>query len=82
MGMIGVYVNDIILAGKSDKRMKEVEEDLAKKFNIKDMGKLHHFLGKKIIQPVGTPVDSMKLVKAAEDDKQIVNSCINQQLEV
>lgn len=99
MFMIGVYVNDIILAGKSDKRMKEIKKDLAKKFNIKDMGKLHHFLGKKIIQyentgevwigqpaytesllqkfgmdqakPVGTPVDGMKLVKAAEDDKQI-----------
>ena len=99
MFMIGVYVDDIILAGKSDKRRKEVKRDLAKKFNIKDMGKLHHFLGKKIIQyentgevwigqpaytenllqkfemdqakPVGTPVDSMKLVKAAEDDKQI-----------
>ena len=41
MFMIGVYVDDIILTGKSDKRMKEVKKDLAKKFNIKDMGKLH-----------------------------------------
>ena len=44
---IGVYVDDIILAGCSDKRIKEVKDALAHKFDIKDMGKLHYFLGTK-----------------------------------
>ncbi len=45
---IGVYVDDIILAGESEKRMKEVKDTLTKKFDIKDMGQLHYFLGMKI----------------------------------
>ena len=50
MFVIGVYVDDIVLAGKSDKRIEEVKKTLAKQFDIKDMGKLHYFLGMKVIQ--------------------------------
>eukprot|EP00794_Sanderia_malayensis_P006281 gene6281-7003_t len=48
--MIAVYVDDIILGGKTQKRMTEVKKELADKFTIKDMGKLHHFLGVKIVR--------------------------------
>eukprot|EP00794_Sanderia_malayensis_P003848 gene3848-4384_t len=48
--MIAVYVDDIILGGKTQKRKTEVKKELADKFTIKDMGKLHHFLGVKIVQ--------------------------------
>ena len=34
---IGVYVDDIILAGHSDKKIKDVKDALAHKFDIKDM---------------------------------------------
>lgn len=50
MCIIGVYVDDIVLAGKSEDRLKEVKEELAKQFDIKDMGKLHYFLGMKVVQ--------------------------------
>ena len=50
MFLIGVYVDDIILAGKSDKSIKEVKRALDAKFDIKDMGKLHYFLGIKFLQ--------------------------------
>ena len=50
MFLIGVYVDDIILAGKSDNRIKEIKRALAAKFDIKDMGRLHYFLGMKILQ--------------------------------
>ena len=50
MFIIGVYVNDIVLAGKSDKKIEEVKKALAKQFDIKDMGKLHYFLCMKVIQ--------------------------------
>ena len=44
---IGVYVDDIILAGPNLERIKET---LSQKFYIKDMGKLHYFLGMQILQ--------------------------------
>jgi len=47
---IEVYVDDIILAGSCNKKIKEVKDALSLKFVIKDMGKLHYFLGMKILQ--------------------------------
>jgi len=40
--LIAMYVYDIVLAGTSDKRMKEVKDIIAEKFTVKDLGKLHH----------------------------------------
>ena len=48
--IIGVYVDDILLAGKSDRRMEEVKKALAMQFEVKDIGELRYFLGVKIIQ--------------------------------
>eukprot|EP00794_Sanderia_malayensis_P004208 gene4208-4769_t len=45
--LIAVYVDDIILAERSDKCMKEVKDAIADKFTVKDLGELHHFLGVK-----------------------------------
>ena len=42
---LGVYVDDIILAGTTDERIKEVEDTLSRKFEIKDIGRLHYSLG-------------------------------------
>ena len=47
---LGVYVDDIILAGRSEDQVKEVKAALSQKFEIKDMGKLHHFLGISVVQ--------------------------------
>ena len=48
--VIAVYVDDMILAGKSDEKISEVKQALAKLFQMKDMGQLHSFLGIKVIQ--------------------------------
>ena len=48
--VIAVYVDDIVLAGRSDRKMSEVKKALATRFDVKDMGELHYFLGVKIIQ--------------------------------
>ena len=48
--IIGIYVDDIPLVGKSDQRMAEVKKALAMQFEVKDVGELHYFLGMKIIQ--------------------------------
>ena len=50
--IIGVYVDDMILAGSSDERMTQVKEALSNRFQMKDLGELHHFLGVRIIQDV------------------------------
>ena len=47
---LGVYVDDIVMASKSQTRLAEVKKSLAKKFDIKDLGRLHHFLGMKVVQ--------------------------------
>ena len=47
---IGVYVDDIV----SKTRLAEVKQSLAGKFDIKDLGKLHHFPGMKIVQDEST----------------------------
>ena len=52
--LLGVYVDDIVMASKNQARLKEVKKSLAKRFDIKDLGKLHHFLGIKIIQDEAT----------------------------
>ena len=50
MFLIAVYVDDILLAGKTQKRMTEVKQALSRQFEVKDMGALHYFLGVKFIQ--------------------------------
>lgn len=48
--IIAVYVDDILIAGKTDERIAEVKRKLADRFDVKDMGKLHYFLGVKVVQ--------------------------------
>ena len=48
MFVIAVYVDDILLAGKTDKQIAEVKKALSECFKVRDMGKLHYFLGVKV----------------------------------
>ena len=54
MFLIAVYVDDILLAGKSDKRMAKVKQALSQQFQVKDMGELHYFLGMRVVQDPST----------------------------
>ena len=51
--LVAVYVDDIILGGKSESRMNAVKRELSQKFEMKDLGALHYFLGVKVIQDTG-----------------------------
>ena len=48
--IIAVYVDDILIAAKTGKRIAEVKTVIANHFEVKDMGELHYFLGIKIVQ--------------------------------
>ena len=69
MAYLGVYVDDIIIAMRSTKKLSEIKNKLAKRFDIKDMGKLHHFQGMKIVQKsdgavwIGQPGYTEKLLE-------------------
>ena len=50
MFLIGVYVDDMVLATKNEKKLKEIKQAIAKHFGIKYMGTIHFFLGMKVVQ--------------------------------
>jgi hypothetical protein len=47
---LGVYVDDILLAADSKMDLDKVKREIGRRFEIKDMGNLHHFLGMKVVQ--------------------------------
>ena len=53
MFLIAIYVDDILLAGKSMKRMNTVKQAVSQKFLNKDMEELNYFLGVKVVQDHG-----------------------------
>ncbi len=66
---MGVYVDDIIFAAKTDEQLQHVKNALAKEFEIKDLGKLHYFLGMSVVQDdenksvwIGQPVYTENLL--------------------
>ena len=70
MFMIAVHVDDLVLAAKSDKRIGDVKKALGDKFEVKDMGELHHFLGTKVLQNkqngdvwIGQPAYTQKVLR-------------------
>ena len=74
--ILAVYVDDIVLAEKSDKDTAEVKSALTKQFQVKDMGELHYFLGVSVKQNpktgetwIGQPVYThyMALSSAAQE---------------
>jgi hypothetical protein len=47
--IIVLYVDDLILTG-DDQLIKSCKEDLAREFEMKDMGLMHYFLGMEVWQ--------------------------------
>ena len=64
-----IYVDNIILECKSLTHIQEFIKIISKSFNIKDMGKLHHFGGVKITYPesekiwIGQPAYTEEILK-------------------
>ncbi len=52
--MVGVYVDDVVIGGNGDKNVKDFKLAFGEKFDMKDLGWLHYFLGIKIAEDVNT----------------------------
>ena len=66
--VLAVYVDDILLAGKSQQKIAQVKADLRKLFQLKDMGELHYFLGVSVQQCseeiwIGQPTYTQAVIK-------------------
>ena len=68
--LVCTYVDDIVLAGMTDREIGEVKTALSASFDIKDLGKLHHFLGMNILHDdekgeiwIGQPIYTENLLK-------------------
>ena len=48
--LLAVYVDDIVLGGRSEAELKSVKSSLSQRFEMKDLGSLHCFLGIKVVQ--------------------------------
>lgn len=48
--IVAVYVDDLLLAGKSEKRIQEIKRCLSDQFQMQDLGRLSHFLGIQVVQ--------------------------------
>ena len=50
MVIVGVHVDDLFIATKSDKQMRTVKSSIANSFEVKDLGELKSFLGMQVNQ--------------------------------
>ena len=80
--LIAVYIDDIILAGRSDKHMKEVKDEIVEKFTVKDLGELHHFFGVYVMQDkesnsiwIGQETYARELIKKFQNGR--IRCCVN-----
>ena len=85
--MIAVYVDDIIiiLAGRSHARIKEEKGAIADKFMAKGFGKLHNFLGVKLIDDkdrnniwIGQEMYPRELIKKLKVEQSNTTSILSQ----
>ena len=51
---LGVYIDVIIVAARSDNTLPKVKKEIESRFDIKDLGRLHHFFGMKAVHDEAT----------------------------
>ena len=47
--IVGVYVGDVVVAGECEKLVEDFKRLLSERLEVKDLGKLHYFLGMTIV---------------------------------
>ena len=89
LGIIAVYVDDVIIAASSDEFMKKIKCDLMAAFKMKDEGSIHYCLGIEFIQKEDFSVfmsqkrSSEKILKDyAMQDCNVVKSPMDHKLQL
>lgn len=70
MYIIAVYVDDLVVAGEKEDEIARIKRELSSRFEMKDLGKMHYFLGVKVIQDpdmkqvwIGQPLYTERLLQ-------------------
>ncbi|CAL8124780.1 unnamed protein product [Prunus armeniaca] len=61
--IVSIYVDDIVYTGNSQSMLKEFKKDMMVKYEMTDLGLLHHFLGMGVIQ-----IHTITTEKLSKDD--------------
>ncbi|CAL8178298.1 unnamed protein product [Prunus armeniaca] len=48
--IMSIYVDDIVYTGNNQAMLEEFKQDMMEKYEMTDLGLLHHFLGMRVIQ--------------------------------
>lgn len=66
-----IYVDDLLIAGKDARVVRNIQEKLKKEFEMADMGEVHHFLGIKVERKMEEGL--MTLSQTGQIDKLLLN---------
>ncbi|CAL2242563.1 unnamed protein product [Prunus armeniaca] len=61
--IVSIYVDDIVYIGNSQSMLEEFRKDIMVKYEMTDLGLLHHFLGMRVIQ-----IHTITTEKLSKDD--------------
>ncbi|CAL2230353.1 unnamed protein product [Prunus armeniaca] len=65
--IVSIYVDDIVYIGSSSEMIEEFKEDMMNKYEMTDLGLLHHFLGMGDCKPVSTPLVPTEKLKREDE---------------
>ncbi|KAM1746060.1 hypothetical protein ACFX11_012725 [Malus domestica] len=73
--IVSIYVDDIIYTGSNKQMLEEFKEDMKRKYEMTDLGLLHHFLGMGIIQTTSSIFIHQKKYASSLLDKFGLKEC-------
>ncbi|KAI5355055.1 hypothetical protein L3X38_007950 [Prunus dulcis] len=73
--IVSIYVDDIVYTGNNQEMLDEFKEDMKEKYEMSDLGLLHHFLGMGVIQTESSIFIHQKKYASALLDKFGLKEC-------
>ncbi|CAL8176707.1 unnamed protein product [Prunus armeniaca] len=73
--IVSIYVDNIVYTGSNEEMLKEFKEDMQVKYEMTDLGLLHHFLGMGVIQTDSSIFIHQRKYAASLLDKFALKEC-------